>query len=729
MRFSIKAKIVFLCGIFLIILTVSTLLLMMNSANVFKSFRVVVHDTENMISESHLLAKLVVDMETGQRGFIITGEESFLEPFDRANKEFDDVLANLREDLSGRPKYLKALEEIEHLRYKWLGAAGEPEIQARRQVNETKVSLKTINRIISQGTGKQILDNIRAAVDVMSTELRATGKKDALILLTQLSKDVVDSETGQRGFLLAGKDRFLEPYYYGQLNFDKHAKELEVMLDLDKTNLEKLSAIKSLYEEWLVKAARPEIQVRIDYEKNPRSMDDVAKLLAKKTGKNIIDQLRKVIGEFTNSLGKDIEGELSRSERSATFANFISFMIGGIGICSAFLLSFFLSRSIIKPIIVMQKGTEIIGDGDLTHKIALSSKDELSDLAESFNKMTDNLKNSKEALSANNQQLQASQQHLRTTNQQLKSEITERKQVAEALRENQRSLHIAHKKMLDTSYMAGMAEVASNVLHNVKNVLNSLNVSTSLITETITNSQLINLKKTMDLIDAHSENLGDFLTADEKGKQIPLYLNKLSEALTHEQNDLLEDMHQLTRNVDHLKEIINAQQSYAKVVALESSVSLEELVADALKINQEALEHHGIKVKKDFAELSEVTLDKQKTLQILVNLISNAKNAFADVACDDKWITIRCDAQQDILRIEVADNGIGISKENMIKIFNHGFTTKKEGHGFGLHSAALAAKEMKGTLSARSEGPGQGATFTLEIPYKPAGHIHEKLHS
>ncbi|MCH9022658.1 MAG: sensor histidine kinase [Planctomycetes bacterium] len=361
------------------------------------------------------------------------------------------------------------------------------------------------------------------------------------------------------------------------------------------------------------------------------------------------------------------------------------------------LLGYFLTQSITRPLKNLKNITIEIGQGNLDAAIDIHSNDEIGQLAESFRKMTNNLKHSTASI--------------------------------EELKEARKELEKAHKKMLDTSFMAGKAEVASNVLHNVKNVLNSLNISACLITESITNSQLINLKKTMDLINAHSENLGEFLTTDEKGKHIPLYLNKLSDALTHEQNDLLEDMHQLAKNVDHLKEIINTQQSYAKVMALETHDSLEELVADALKINQEALEHHGVKVKKDFAELSEVTLDKQKTLQILVNLISNATNAMKTCNTDDRWITIRCDTQQDILRIEVADNGIGILQENMTKIFSHGFTTKKDGHGFGLHSAALAAEEMKGSLNAHSDGPGKGATFTLEIPYKPAGQNHEQLHS
>jgi PAS domain S-box-containing protein len=403
----------------------------MNTSDIVENFEGVVHETKDTISKSQRLGKLIVDMETGQRGFIITGDESFLEPFVQTNEIFDNLLADLREDLSGRPEYLKTLERIEHLRYKWLGAAGKPEIQARRQINESRISLKAIDHIVNQGTGKLILDNIRTASDDMLAELRTAGKKDELILLTQISKDVVDSETGQRGFLLAGRDRFLEPYYDGQLNFGKHVKKLEAMLASDKTNLKRLSTIKSLYEEWLAKAARPEIQARINYEKDPRTMEDLANIVAKKTGKKIIDQLREVSDELTNSINKDIEGELSRSKRSAILATIISFAVGGIGLFSAIILSFFLSKSIIKSIIVMQKGTEIIGGGDLTHRIKLSNKDELGVLAGSFNGMTE--------------ELQRKTDSINSTNKQLKSEISERKEAEESLRESEKKLSIKNR--------------------------------------------------------------------------------------------------------------------------------------------------------------------------------------------------------------------------------------------------------------------------------------------
>ena len=398
MRFSIKMKIIILCSAFLLLFIPSVLFLMLNLERISKTHKSAIHASEYLITRSKDLAKLIVDMETGQRGFIITGKEDFLEPFEAANKKFDELLKVLRENLGGQSKYLGMLEKVEHLRYQWMEAAGKPEIKARRLVNETEVSLKTIDGMILEGKGKQILDKIREVVSTMTDDFKKADRKDELILITQISKDIVDSETGERGFLLAGKDRFLEPYYDGQASFSRHVKELEKILQVDKVNLERLGDVRSLYEDWLVKAAKPEIHTRKMYEKNPQSMDDIAVLLSEGTGKKIIDELRKVIDEFTDDLTNDINREFSQSQQRVIFAKFISMAVGGGGILLSLIIAIILGRAIIDPIRMLTEGTIIIGRGDLDHKIILKSKDELGVLAGSFNKMTEDLGKSKDDL-------------------------------------------------------------------------------------------------------------------------------------------------------------------------------------------------------------------------------------------------------------------------------------------------------------------------------------------
>ena len=191
---------------------------------------------------------------------------------------------------------------------------------------------------------------------------------------------------------------------------------------------------------------------------------------------------------------------------------------------------------------------------------------------------------------------------------------------------------------------------------------------------------------------------------------------KIQKHLAREQKEILQEIHTLLANILHIKEIVAMQQDYSRVSGVIETLNIEDLVEDALRLNSGALDRYAIKLVREYSEMQPVAVDKHKVLQILVNLISNAKHAFDDSRGNEKQITLRITNANDRVRISVIDNGIGIPAENLIRIFNHGFTTKKNGHGFGLHSGALTAKELGGTLTAFSEGTGRGSEFTLEIP-------------
>ena len=145
-------------------------------------------------------------------------------------------------------------------------------------------------------------------------------------------------------------------------------------------------------------------------------------------------------------------------------------------------------------------------------------------------------------------------------------------------------------------------------------------------------------------------------------------------------------------------------------------VNIPDLVEDSLRMNLGSMSRHGVEVIRDFEKVPPVNVEKHKILQILINLLRNAKNACDESGRADKRLTVRVRNGRERLKISVIDNGVGIAPENLTRIFNHGFTTRKDGHGFGLHSGALAAREMGGSLTADSAGPGQGAAFTLELP-------------
>ena len=261
-----------------------------------------------------------------------------------------------------------------------------------------------------------------------------------------------------------------------------------------------------------------------------------------------------------------------------------------------------------------------------------------------------------------------------------------------------------------------MGEVATGVLHNVGNVLNSVNVSCTLLIDQIGQSRAQNVTRIAELLANPEGGLAHFLTEDPRGRKLPAYLSSLADALEEERKAMLYESESLRDRIDRIKEIVSMQQSYGRVSGVNEVLRPERLMEDALKLNADALARHRVVVIKQYETVPAIMVDKNKVLQILLNPISNAKYACAENT-GEKTVALRLQKQgRDRIRMQVSDNGKGIPIENLDHIFQHGFTTRKSGHGFGLHSGALADRDLGGSLSAYSEGPGLGATFTLELP-------------
>src|SRR5579862_2360167 len=290
-------------------------------------------------------------------------------------------------------------------------------------------------------------------------------------------------------------------------------------------------------------------------------------------------------------------------------------------------------------------------------------------------------------------------------------DITERKQAEAALEE-------LNKRLVESSREAGMTEVATSVLHNVGNILNSLNVSVTLVNERLKKSRTSDLCRLANLLSKHDADLATFITSDPQGMKIPAFIGQLAQRLAAEQAFLLSESGAIEKNVEHIKNIVSMQQSYAKASGTIESIDVEGLLEDSLRINEGALVNRNVKVIRDYSPLAPISTDKHKVLQILINLIRNAMYACDQPGQVEKWVKVRIADDDDCVKISVIDNGVGIPEENITRIFNHGFTTRKDGHGFGLHSGALTAKQLGGGLIAYSEGAGRGATFTLELPKK-----------
>jgi signal transduction histidine kinase len=308
----------------------------------------------------------------------------------------------------------------------------------------------------------------------------------------------------------------------------------------------------------------------------------------------------------------------------------------------------------------------------------------------------------------------------------LTKEIAERKRaegelsrykdhLEDLVKERTRELESAQGRLVDLSRRAGMAEVASGVLHNVGNVMNSVNVGASVAREAVNALPVEGVTRAVGLIDENAHRLAEYLTTDAIGRKLPDYLRKLGQALSGEKRAIVANIDQLAEHLEHMKKIIAAQQSYAKVNGVTEVCTLEEITETALAISEAALRNSNIEVVRRYEKLAPVLVDRHQIMQILVNLVSNAKHALEDVGRPDRQLIVSIGKVEGGVRIEVRDNGAGIASENLPRIFSHGFTTKRTGHGFGLHNCANAAQQMDGSLTAYSDGPGKGASFVLRI--------------
>lgn len=322
-----------------------------------------------------------------------------------------------------------------------------------------------------------------------------------------------------------------------------------------------------------------------------------------------------------------------------------------------------------------------------------------------------------------NQQLQRAQVELSTARDKLEERVDERtRELNEEIEARKRALlrlSEAQQRLILASRQAGMAEVATGILHNVGNILNSVNVSATVIGDSLQRLRIEKFSKAMDLLVEHRDHLTDFLTSDPRGRTLPGYLDQLAKTMVENEQTLNAEVKSLSKQIDHVKAVVAWQQDHARGSGFYESLNPLELMEDALQINQGGYEHHKIEVIREYDQVPAITTDRHKVLQILINLLGNAKQAVTAAGVTRKQVFLRIRTHGDTLRFEVSDTGVGIAHENMERVFSLGFTTKPNGHGFGLHSGANGARELGGRLFAASDGTGCGATFVLEVPIGP----------
>ncbi|MGB7326476.1 MAG: ATP-binding protein [Rubripirellula sp.] len=391
-----------------------------------------------------------------------------------------------------------------------------------------------------------------------------------------------------------------------------------------------------------------------------------------------------------------------------------------------------LQHSISHPLIRLSTAAkQITHEMDFSLRVTHESRDEIGVLYQQFNTMiqrveqsdheTRKARNDLEKLNVDlERRVKSRTEQLEMTNANLEQNISARDAANKQLKE-------AQTQLIETSRKAGMADIANGVLHNIGNVLNSLNVATVVAKDKIQGIPIGLLVQVVELLDANQADIGNFMANSNQGKKLPGFLSAITKRLQSSQTEIETEVQSVLKHVDHIKEIVRAQQSLAGARGVTESCQADELFEDALQFLSDSVKRHGIELIRDYAELSPIRVEKAKIIQMLVNLIKNAKESILQHGGTQACVTVRSfQVDADSIGLQVIDTGVGISQDQLTKIFSQGFTTKKDGHGFGLHASANLAKELGGSLQVTSDGLGHGASFTISIPCEPfAGRLSE----
>jgi signal transduction histidine kinase len=317
----------------------------------------------------------------------------------------------------------------------------------------------------------------------------------------------------------------------------------------------------------------------------------------------------------------------------------------------------------------------------------------------------------------------ATQEALRKAHEELELRVLERTaalrlEVAERLKV-ERELVAANALTYAISHRAGMAEVANSVLHNIGNVLNSANVSVLILYEQQKTTSLKDFPLAISLMTAHRNELALYLQQDPQGRQLPEYLKLLAEVWEIEYANAIKELEQLMLSMQHIKEIVARQQSLSGQGGLRVRMNLKDVLNDAIALLAVELKESDIEISCQVDDTLWWTGDRIKLAQIILNVVMNGQQAIvASIERNIRKLQIQVsqDNNDHTLRIDFTDSGIGMTEATLSSLFAYGFTTKENGHGFGLHASALAAQEMGGTLTAHSDGIYLGSTFSLTLP-------------
>lgn len=450
-----------------------------------------VDHTHRVIESADHVSEAMIDMETGQRGFLITGEDRYLEPFTAGVSRFDDLIAKGRTLTSDNPAQVKRWDEIYALKKRWISEVAEPEIAARREVAKGAAARERFREVSARTVGKEVFDQMRGVLAQLQTDV--AGDLQWQLLLSKVTLDLVNMETGQRGFLLTGLDASLEPYEQGGEAFAEHMMELAVLSATSSIDGNKIARLNDLVKQWRTLAAEPEIEARRDTDRHPKTIDDIASMMKSGNGKLLMDTIRAKLAELIEVEERLIEERIEEQKSMADMAIGSSVLGATLAIAIGILVAIMVSRSVTRPLKKTNAALQLTADGDFTQKLEIDSRDEFGEMAESFNAFSGALRSTINRTADAATQLAAAAEEMATTTSQTSSGVNNQKleteQVANAVTEMASSVADVSNSASAASDAAqkadGEARTGNQVVSDTVSAIQNLSAEVERSTDTI----------------------------------------------------------------------------------------------------------------------------------------------------------------------------------------------------------------------------------------------------
>ena len=277
----------------------------------------------------------------------------------------------------------------------------------------------------------------------------------------------------------------------------------------------------------------------------------------------------------------------------------------------------------------------------------------------------------------------------------------------------------SYRKLMEKAHKKGMSDT-TGILHNIANIMNSINVTYHTLADLIDGSCVYDLKRANKMLESKFDQLDEFIRSDPKGRLLMQYYLTFSDSFRQLQSRLKEYVERMLDRTGLVEDIINTQQGFEGIRSNLELMDIIPVLEDALKMNRSMIEGSGVHIVKRYDRQVKALAQKTKLLHILINIIKNAVESMQYGRTPDKVLTIEVTSDSESVYIRVSDTGPGIEADKLESIFAYGFTTKTTGHGFGLHSCANYMTEMKGRIWAEKPGTGKGAVFVMQFRSQPS---------